>query len=276
VFKINYTHGDAGLVAHELGHNFGSHHTHCYSPPIDECYAGEGGCYVGETSCPGGGPGTLMSYCHVKGCGKTHDFHPRVISHLETDMGYKIGVCLFDEGPPDTDPPVVSDAVAGPRIVAPGDAVVISATIIDEVSGVAEADAIVRYSTGGVVGTLTMIPVGGDMWQATFDTSGSADDLYTVDITAEDGSDNANSVTAVSAASFDVRAGFTCDLELSGETVTGSEEWEACGSISAGPSFQVVSSGDARLVAGSAIVLKNGFSVDSNGRLELVLDPTLE
>ena len=23
VFKINYTHGDAGLVAHELGHNFG-------------------------------------------------------------------------------------------------------------------------------------------------------------------------------------------------------------------------------------------------------------
>jgi hypothetical protein len=79
VFKINYTSGDAGLVAHELGHNFGSHHTHCYSPPIDTCYSGEGGCYSGDTACPDAGHGTLMSYCHHKsGCGKSQDFHPRV------------------------------------------------------------------------------------------------------------------------------------------------------------------------------------------------------
>jgi hypothetical protein len=277
VFKANYTYHDGGLVGHELGHNFGSHHTHCYSPPIDECFAGEGGCYGGETSCPAAGHGTLMSYCHHKsGCGKTQDFHPRVISHLENDMSYATGVCLFEEGPSDTDPPEVSDADADPRIVAPGSDVVISATIVDELSGVAAADAIVKDSAGGVVATLTMSPAGGDSWQAVLDTTGSPDDHCTVDIYAEDASDNSNSTTAVSVASFEIRDGFTCDLELSGETVTGSEAWEACGYISAGPSFLVAGSGEARMVAGSSVVLRNGFSVEVDGRLELLIDPTLE
>jgi hypothetical protein len=76
VFRIDYLAGDAFVVGHELGHNFGSRHTHCYVPPIDECYAGESGCYQGPTSCPGG-PGTVMSYCHVAGCGNNHGFHDR-------------------------------------------------------------------------------------------------------------------------------------------------------------------------------------------------------
>lgn len=70
--------------AHELGHNFGSRHTHCYSPPIDECYNNEGGCYSGTTSCPPGGPGTIMSYCHFNGCGSSQAlFAPRVITLLD-------------------------------------------------------------------------------------------------------------------------------------------------------------------------------------------------
>ncbi len=65
---------DIYSFAHELGHGFGSKHSHCYnniggSPdPIDKCYSGESGCYSGPTSLPGPsgqGSGTLMSYCNL-------------------------------------------------------------------------------------------------------------------------------------------------------------------------------------------------------------------
>lgn len=47
---------DRIVVAHELGHNFGSPHTHDFSPPIDTC----------GTSCPADPSGaTIMSYCHL-------------------------------------------------------------------------------------------------------------------------------------------------------------------------------------------------------------------
>jgi hypothetical protein len=95
VFKMNYLAGDAKLVGHELGHNFGSPHTHCYSPPIDECY-NESGCFAGTTSCPGGA-GTLMSYCHITGCGSTLDFHPRATDNILSNyVAPATGVCLFE------------------------------------------------------------------------------------------------------------------------------------------------------------------------------------
>ncbi|HEY3567547.1 MAG TPA: M12 family metallo-peptidase [Thermoanaerobaculia bacterium] len=65
---------DIYSFAHEVGHNFGSKHSHCYnnvggsSEPIDKCYSGESGCYSGATSLPGPsgqGSGTIMSYCNL-------------------------------------------------------------------------------------------------------------------------------------------------------------------------------------------------------------------
>ncbi len=59
---------DAFLMAHELGHNFGSHHTHdCVwgrnnDKVLDFCYQSEENCEVLD---PGPLPGTMMSYCHL-------------------------------------------------------------------------------------------------------------------------------------------------------------------------------------------------------------------
>ena len=58
---------DQVATSHEMGHNAGSHHTHCYSPPIDHCYNQEAGCYSGPQENPGAGNGTIMSYCHLYG-----------------------------------------------------------------------------------------------------------------------------------------------------------------------------------------------------------------
>jgi Metallo-peptidase family M12/PA14 domain/Bacterial Ig domain len=82
---------DVVVVSHELGHNFGTGHTHSYSPPIDEC--GNGDC-----SDPFGG--TIMSYCHSCTGGIANivlGFHPRVQSTIE---GYidSIGCDLIGEG----------------------------------------------------------------------------------------------------------------------------------------------------------------------------------
>ena len=55
---------DVVVFTHELGHNVGTPHSHCYSPPLDHCYGSEPGCYAGPTSVPAGG-GTIMSYCHL-------------------------------------------------------------------------------------------------------------------------------------------------------------------------------------------------------------------
>ena len=79
-------------VSHEIGHNFGSSHTHAcdWSPDsslgfpggaIDGCYGVEGECLT-----PQDPPneswqqdvGTIMSYCHLNSVGVTLEFHPIV------------------------------------------------------------------------------------------------------------------------------------------------------------------------------------------------------
>ena len=81
---------DFMVVAHELGHNFSSPHTHNYCPPLDECapsgYFGQ--CQTQEVCT---NMGTVMSYCHLCAGGTanvTTFFHPQVVSdmrfHAET------------------------------------------------------------------------------------------------------------------------------------------------------------------------------------------------
>jgi len=85
---------DFMVVAHEIGHNFSSPHTHDYCPPIDTCASGAcsggGGC--------GSGPGTIMSYCHLCSGGMTNirtHFHDRVATRMNN---YAENSCipLFD------------------------------------------------------------------------------------------------------------------------------------------------------------------------------------
>ncbi|MCH8476566.1 MAG: zinc-dependent metalloprotease [Wenzhouxiangella sp.] len=69
------------VVAHEIGHNFGSQHTHCYQPGVDECFGEEANCFSGTPSLPGPtgqGSGTIMSYCHLR---------PGGLSNLAISLG---------------------------------------------------------------------------------------------------------------------------------------------------------------------------------------------
>jgi hypothetical protein len=114
---VNRTPANTAIyIGHEFGHNFGSPHTHCYSPAVDQCYSGEGaGCYSGAVSCPAGGKGTIMSYCHVSagsggaGCGTNKsEFHPTVQNLIEGRLAANFPSCIaeYEEPPDPTEPPV--------------------------------------------------------------------------------------------------------------------------------------------------------------------------
>ncbi len=79
---------DIKIVAHEMGHQFGSPHTHCYSPPIDFCGKSFDDCWGGTFQCQ---QGTIMSYCDRLDCvglggGKDLRFHDRVISRIRQSV----------------------------------------------------------------------------------------------------------------------------------------------------------------------------------------------
>ena len=73
---------DIVVFTHELGHNFGTGHTHEYSPAVDSC---------GSTQCGGGGlpnngAATLMGYCHLCS-GGTNNVAPSFGGHRDESTG---------------------------------------------------------------------------------------------------------------------------------------------------------------------------------------------
>ena len=103
-YPTNSTTWDLMVIAHEIGHNFSSAHTHScwwqdagYAPSgalLDSCYAAEGTCYSGPTGIVPPDKGTIMSYCHTLFPGMSNirlDFHPACRSRMRE---FAQGSCL--------------------------------------------------------------------------------------------------------------------------------------------------------------------------------------
>ncbi len=172
---------DVQLLTHEVGHNFGSKHTHCTdtnpvavgTQPIDYCFNGETCTPTGPwtpdpgVSCPApfsivpvnnGGVsidnvrGTIMSYCHnLAGCGVTNVFHPQTVSVLSPRIDAAIGTCIF---PVSANPaPTVGGIVPSAGSSNGGTAVTISGTGFRSPASVAFSD----LGTGGAATSVVVV-----------------------------------------------------------------------------------------------------------------------
>jgi RHS repeat-associated protein len=63
---------------------------------------------------------------------------------------------------------------------------------------------------------------------------------------------------------------------VQGKTDMTTKTYQSCGTVQAGPDYTVGATGDVTLTAGHAVILENGFSVASGGRLVAGVDPSLD
>ncbi|MCH2140603.1 MAG: M12 family metallo-peptidase [Phycisphaerales bacterium] len=97
---------DLMVVAHEIGHNCGTLHTHDYNPPIDGC---------GNGDCSDAWGGTIMSYCHLCSGGISNmvmSFHPTVQTTIENFIA-GLSCDLGGDGSPPTANVDEVDAIFG-------------------------------------------------------------------------------------------------------------------------------------------------------------------
>lgn len=101
-FEDNHSQNwDIMVVAHELGHNFGTSHTHDFCPPLDQCAPQPyfGSCQETQTCTT---QGTIMSYCHQCPGGLTNiqlKFHPVVVDTILNYLDTVVGCDLDCPGP---------------------------------------------------------------------------------------------------------------------------------------------------------------------------------
>ncbi|MBI5170155.1 MAG: VCBS repeat-containing protein [Candidatus Eisenbacteria bacterium] len=125
-YPTNTSTWDATVVAHELGHNFGSYHTHScnwqslgYLPTnalIDSCQAGEEGCIAPTLHVPPD-KGTIMSYCHLLAGGQTNirlDFHPICIDYMRARIN--AAGCATTPAPLPPRTPSIAAIATGARV----------------------------------------------------------------------------------------------------------------------------------------------------------------
>ncbi|MEM7309015.1 MAG: M12 family metallo-peptidase [Planctomycetota bacterium] len=143
---------DFMVIAHELGHNFGSPHTHDYSPPIDTCPSG--GCI---------NDGTIMSYCHQCSGGLaniTTYFHPLVVDLIAP----QVDNCL----------PLLVGMTTSPPTVVPPD-VPTSLTLDVVGSPVGTVDLNYRFDPAASFQVLAMTDAGGGAYTADLPAPACAD-----------------------------------------------------------------------------------------------------
>lgn len=159
------TNWDFMVIAHELGHNFASPHTHDYCPPLDQCApSGYFGQCQNQQVCTSSG--TIMSYCHLCAGGTdniTTFFHPSAAAVMTSAAQS----CLPDYGGAIT--------AAAPQVVPPGTPTAISATVVGSPqSGVQLRH---RISPADPWSTTQMSDQGGGVWSADLPSVGCSDAL---------------------------------------------------------------------------------------------------
>ena len=269
---------DIVVVAHEIGHNFGSPHSHCYEgiggngSAVDQCYTGEcgnSGCACGSsslpTSCPGSaqGCGTIMSYCHLLSGGLSN-----IAMTFGTDHPYGVEPERVAEHMSSR---VQSAASSAPACLAPSNAAPNGTPDSYSVG----QDLVLNVSAPGVLnndsdpdgdsltaslvsapsdGTLTLHSNGRFRYEPDGGFSGSDSFVYVANDGTEDSSPTLVSINVESCSELS-------EVTVQSTTISTSASYEACDQITAGPAVSVVSNGELNLEA-ATVVLVDGFAVD--------------
>ncbi|MEM7308477.1 MAG: M12 family metallo-peptidase [Planctomycetota bacterium] len=144
---------DFMVTAHETGHNFGSPHTHDFSPQIDNCAGGS--CITN---------GTIMSYCHLCPGGLsniTTFFHPSVVNTINAHVSSCLDL-------------VVGIIALPPSIVPPGVPTSLTANIEGSPVGAVELN--YRLDSGSSFTAIPMSAIGGGDYTADLPAPGCEDE----------------------------------------------------------------------------------------------------